>query len=302
MLPELAAPAATVETTVQGQPCIRLNLPSGDSALVALHGAQVLSWVASGRERLYLSPRAAFDGQSAIRGGIPVCWPQFNQRGPLPKHGFVRNLPWQVLPSHGDGEGDGDVAQASLCLALADSEATRTWWPEQFAAQLTVTLGAGSLRTELRVRNTGEPGAEGVRPWDFTAALHTYLRVDDVEQIRLAGLDGCTRWDAVADVHGHQHGDVTFAGEYDRVFAAAAAPLHLHDGAHTLQITQSPGLSNTVVWNPGSALCARLADMPPDGWRTMLCVEAAQIDQPVTLAPGSHWRGWQELRVLTQAP
>ena len=47
-------------------------------------------------------------------------------------------------------------------------------------------------------------------------------------------------------------------------------------------------------------VCARLADMPPDGWRAMLCVEAAQIDQPVALAPGAHWQGWQELRVLTQ--
>ena len=297
MLPELAAPAATIET-VRGQPCIRLTIPSGDSALVALHGAQVLSWVTSGRERLYLSPRAAWDGHSAIRGGIPVCWPQFNQRGPLPKHGFVRNLPWQPVPQ--DGKGDGGASQASVCLSLADSEATRAWWPEHFSAQLAVTLSAGALRTELQVRNTGEPGGDGARPWDFTTALHTYLRVDDVEHVRLSGLDGCARWDAVADVHGQQRGDVTFAGEYDRVFGAAAAPLYLCDGAHTLQITQSASLSNTVVWNPGSALCARLADMPPDGWRAMLCVEAAQIDQPVALAPGAHWQGWQELRVLTQ--
>lgn len=299
MLPERAASAATVET-VQGQPCIRLTLPSGDSARVALHGAQVLSWVASGRERLYLSPRAAWDGQSAIRGGIPVCWPQFNQRGPLPKHGFVRNLPWHPVRPDGNGHVDGDAVQASVCLALADSEATRAWWPEHFSAQLTVTLSAGALRTELQVCNTGEPGGDGARPWHFTTALHTYLRVDDVEHVRLSGLDGCARWDALADVHGHQHGDVTFAGEYDRVFGAAAAPLYLCDGAHTLQITQSASLSNTVVWNPGSALCARLADMPPDGWRAMLCVEAARIDQPATLAPGAHWQGWQELRVLTQ--
>lgn len=304
MLPELAVAPATVET-VQGQPCIRLSLANGDSALVALQGAQVLSWVAFGRERLYLSPRAAFDGQSAIRGGIPVCWPQFNQRGPLPKHGFARNLPWQPAPPDGavdgSGVGDSDAAQTSVRLALAHSDATRAWWPERFAALVTITLGAGSLRTELQVRNASEPGAPDARPWDFTTALHTYLRVDDVERVRLSGLDGCARWDAVADVQGQQHGDVTFAGEYDRVFAAPATPLHLRDADHTLQITQSPSLSNTVVWNPGSALCARLADMPPDGWRTMLCVEAARIDQPVTLAPGAHWQGWQALRVLTQA-
>ena len=62
-----AAPAAldkahTQTEVVHGQPCLRLQLPCGDSALVALHGAQVLSWVAGGCERLYLSPQAVFDG------------------------------------------------------------------------------------------------------------------------------------------------------------------------------------------------------------------------------------------------
>jgi glucose-6-phosphate 1-epimerase len=29
--------------------------------------------------------------------------------------------------------------------------------------------------------------------------------------------------------------------------------------------------------------------MPDDGWRQMLCVEAASIDTPVLLAPGQQW-------------
>ena len=82
----------------QGLPCILLQLPQGDAVTVALHGAQVLSWVSGGYERLYLSPKALFDGESAIRGGVPVCFPQFNQRGPLPKHGFARNLWWSQAP------------------------------------------------------------------------------------------------------------------------------------------------------------------------------------------------------------
>jgi glucose-6-phosphate 1-epimerase len=80
----------------RGQPALRAT--GGDAAVltVALHGAQVLSWTtADGVERLYLSPRAVFDGAAAIRGGVPICCPQFNQRGMLPKHGFMRNLPWE---------------------------------------------------------------------------------------------------------------------------------------------------------------------------------------------------------------
>ncbi|WP_087743882.1 MULTISPECIES: D-hexose-6-phosphate mutarotase [unclassified Acidovorax] len=289
MAPDSGVAEDSLET-LQGQSCIRLTTTQGDTALVALHGAQVLSWVAGGRERLYLSPQAVFDGQSAIRGGIPLCFPQFNQRGPLPKHGLARNLAWRRVPVGKDGD-----AQSAVCLELTDSDATRAWWPECFAAQLTVVLGEGSLRVQLAVHNTGSIDD---RAWYFTTALHTYLRVDDVGRAQLSGLDGCARWDALADVRGVQQGPVSFDGEYDRVFSAPAGSMHLHDGANGLQITQSASLSNTVVWNPGAALCARLADLPPDGYRSMLCVEAAQIDQPVALAPGQQWQGWQQFNLL----
>ncbi len=87
-------------TIYQNQACLRLTLPSQDTVLVALHGAQMLSWrTGDGRERLYLSPQAVMDGQAAIRGGVPLCFPQFNTRGSLPKHGFVRNTAW--LPGSG---------------------------------------------------------------------------------------------------------------------------------------------------------------------------------------------------------
>ena len=270
--------------TFRGQPCIRLHAGNGDTALVALHGAQVLSWVAAGRERLYLSPKAVFDGQAAIRGGIPLCFPQFNQRGPLPKHGFARNLAWRA---------DGAQAQEGstrLSLHLVDDERTRAWWPQAFVAQVDVVLSEGQLQVECTVRNTGAVA------WDFTVALHSYLRVDDVAQARVQGLDGCARWDAVADVHSLQQGPIGFVGEYDSVFASALAPLQLHDGTHRLEVAQSPTMGQTVVWNPGAALCARLADMPPEGHAHMLCVEAAQIDTPVHLAPGASWTGWQRLR------
>ena len=122
--------AFTESLEFRGQPAIALRLPHGDRVLVALHGAQVLSWqTADGTERLYLSPQALFDGQSAIRGGVPVCWPQFNMRGPLIKHGFVRNLPWQVLTTPEGTEAD------TLHLRLSDSAATRVFWPERFEAE-----------------------------------------------------------------------------------------------------------------------------------------------------------------------
>ena len=40
---------------------------------------------------------------------------------------------------------------------------------------------------------------------------------------------------------------------------------------------------------------AQMADMPPDGYRQMLCVEAAAVDPPVTLAAGAAWTGIQAI-------
>jgi D-hexose-6-phosphate mutarotase len=42
----------------------------------------------------------------------------------------------------------------------------------------------------------------------------------------------------------------------------------------------------TVVWNPWAEQAAKLADMEPEGWRRMLCVETANaMDDAVTLRP-----------------
>jgi glucose-6-phosphate 1-epimerase len=119
-----------------------------------------------------------------------------------------------------------------------------------------------------------------------------------VEQCRLQGLDGLPYWDAVADTHPTQQGDVRFGEELDRVYPRPGKTMELAAPAGGLRISQDAAWSETVVWNPGPALCARLADMPPQGWRQMLCVEAAAIDAPVHVAPGAHWRAAQRLHKL----
>jgi len=266
-----------------GLPALRLALPEGDAVVVARHGAQVLSWLTGGVERIYLSPRALMDGHSAIRGGVPICFPQFNQRGPLPKHGFVRNLAWQP-------DSPREAQPHELAMVLHDGDATRAFWPHAFRAELRVSLRPGSLRMALIVDNTGSA------PWTFAAALHTYLRVDEIANVRLEGLQGANRWDAVRDDrHVEMAPALRFEGEFDSVYTSAADGLRLVQPSGTLAIRQSASCTETVVWNPGAQLSAKLADMPDDGYRHMLCVEAARIDEPVQLHGGGQWTGWQEL-------
>ncbi|MDA8454438.1 D-hexose-6-phosphate mutarotase [Acidovorax sp. GBBC 3334] len=270
-------------------PAVRLQTARGEAATVAFQGAQVLSWTtADGTERLFLSPRSARDGHTAIRGGVPVCCPQFNQRGPLPKHGFMRNLPWRLVSESSGGH------EAQAALALDDDEATRALWPHAFGARLQVDLTPDALRLTLSLRNLGDA------PWSFTGALHTYLRVQGIDRAQVDGLQGRARWDAVADRHEVQQGPVRFGGEYDSVFSVpdASQPLRVETGQGALEVTQSASFTESVVWNPGAALCARLPDMPEDGFQHMLCVEAACVHTPVDVAPGTEWAGWQHLQAL----
>lgn len=274
------------ELLFAGLPATELHLPCGDRLVVAHHGAHVLSWVSGGRERLYLSPQSVMDGHAAIRGGIPVCFPQFNQRGDLPKHGFARNVSWAPKPAKLEAD------RAHLALSLGDSAATRQWWDQRFEALLLIELTPGALQVELVVRNTDS------KPLLFTGALHSYFAVSDVAQVRLLGLGGSAEWNAVTDGHGTAAPELRFVGEFDRVYSATPAGYELLDGPHTLSIEQDMDWTQTVVWNPGAAKCASLSDMPADGWQHMLCVEAAQVYEPICIAAGDFWQGAQRLAVL----
>jgi len=267
-----------------GLPARTLVLPNGDRLRVLLHGAQAVSWVAAGRERLYLSPLSRFDGVSAVRGGVPVCFPQFNQRGSLPKHGFARNLSWRA-----DAAVQSGPAQAALTLRLSSGAATLPLWSQAFEVQLTLLLQPGSLQVTLDVHNTDSA------PLVFTGALHTYLALDDIAAVQLEGLEGRQEWDALTDRRAQSQGRLRFNGEFDRVYDTAAPRLMLHDGQGRLVIEQSSSWAQTVVWNPGAG--AALADLPADGHARMLCVEAAQVTRPISVPAGGVWQGWQRLCV-----
>lgn len=272
------------EIEFHGIPALRLQGPRGASAVVSKLGAQVLSWITpDGRERLFLSDKAVFDGSVAIRGGVPVCWPQFSGLGDLPRHGFVRTRIWQA----GAQRSGDDYALATL--ELSDDEATRALWPHTFRLELTVMLEADRLDLELSVTNTG--GAE----FAFTGALHTYLRVVQVEDVTLEGLYGhdyrdAANGDAVIRDSGTH---IAVEAEMDRVYRQVRRPQLLQAGNLSLA-TQSQGFPDVVVWNPWVDQCAALADMPADGWRHMLCVEAV-AEQPVVVAAGDEWYGRQTL-------
>ncbi|MBK7613599.1 MAG: D-hexose-6-phosphate mutarotase [Vitreoscilla sp.] len=273
-------------TSFAGQPALALRAPDGARATVLLHGAHLVSWVpAGGEEQLYLSPTAKYGHGSSVRGGVPVIFPQFNARGPLPRHGLVRSRSWEATESVvRDGH-------AIAVLRFTDDIATRVHWKHGFEAELTVSLAGKEIDIELAVTNTGDT------PFEFTAALHTYLRCNELLKLQLEGLQNHGFEDFLnSGVAGEQWGDVlTFVGAIDRIYHNVNGPLTLRELGRRASISMS-GFDDVVVWNPGGDGVQQLADMPDEDWRRMLCVEAARIREPVHLMPGEDWAGMQSLR------
>jgi glucose-6-phosphate 1-epimerase len=268
----------TFKMSPLGGPVATMSGPAG-SAVVALQGAQLLGWTPSGhRPVIWLSPVERLGTVKALRGGTPVCWPWFaaHPADPTkPMHGFVRTRIWAVRAAAVTADGVWvEFGQRSTPADLA-------LWPHQAAVTLRVTL-ASQLGLTLTTTNTG------AAQFALTQALHTYFHVGDIGAITVAGFDGESYQDKLADfARRQQSGVVRFAGEVDRIYDRHAGEATIVDERLQRRITiaQSGGRS-AVVWNPGPDKAARLGDLGPGtgnqgGWREFVCVETANAGDDV---------------------
>lgn len=260
-----------------GEDAVTLVHSSGATARITRHGAHVVSWVdPSGQERLYLSSRARYGAGEAIRGGIPVIFPQF-ATGPLPKHGFLRTRPWSLVANLGD----------SATFRITDDEETRALWPHRYSAELSVEL-AEMLTVSLVIRNSGDS------TFSFTAALHNYFAVTAVQQAAVEGLSGLVYVDKVTGGTRcvEEDAELRIRGETDRIYVAGPRQVAVSSAlGSSSTVIGADGFGDWVVWNPWRELSSTLADMEPDDYLEMLCVEAARISEPVVLTPGATWNG-----------
>ena len=97
----------------------------------------------------------------------------------------------------------------------------------------------------------------------------------------LAGLSGLRYRDSVLQRDELQRVELLLPGDsgvvdLDRIYFQAKEPLLLSEHRLNGRVRRVPitsqGFDDAVVWNPGPERCAKLADMPADGWRHMLCV------------------------------
>ncbi|MEP4078989.1 D-hexose-6-phosphate mutarotase [Haloferula sp.] len=250
-------------------PVLEIDHPTC-SARVALHGAQVMSWHPKGQEEvIYLSPEAVFREGKAIRGGVPLCWPWFNAHpinSELPSHGFARSQFWDLESEEVDESG------VTLKLSLR----CPVW-----TAVVTIQMGQ-SLSVSFETFSFGK------EPLTISGAIHTYLRVGNVGEIAIHGLEDTDYLDTVGDRVGRrQEGPVVIDREVDRIYDSSSS-VRLEDPVMKRTIiVEKEGSPSTVVWNPWKEKAAALGDLPDNDYRDFVCVEAAIAnDRAVSLEIG----------------
>ncbi len=269
-------------------PCRTLTSVGSDGARITgcAHGGHITGWWPAGAtdSRLWMSERSECGPGVAIRGGIPVIFPQFGTLGPLPKHGYARTAAWTHTTVAGSG-----VRPAEASLGFETTLGPTDDWPHQARLTLAATAGGASLTVQLHVHNTGESELA------FTAALHSYLSVGG-PAAQLVGLgersardatDGARHVTLPERIPATQAMDLMVPGVLD-------VPVEIQQPSGESLVVTAHGFGDRVLWNPGPGHA--LADVAPGDERGFVCVEPALLE-PVTLPAQARWEGSMQLRV-----
>jgi len=235
-------------------------------AKIALQGAHVFEYKSKNKPALlWLSPQACFEESKAIRGGIPICFPWFGKHkknDTFPQHGFARTILWELVL-----EEELEDASTHIRLKLSDSEETLKVWAYRFEVYLDVVIGE-KLILGLHITNND------TKAFEASTALHTYFDISHIDDVSIVGLGGCSYYDAMTQTMHVQNKILQINSEVDRVYQLKENSVRLNDASQEIDI-EAKGSSSMVVWNPWKQKSMAMADMPDDGYLSMVCLETS---------------------------
>jgi glucose-6-phosphate 1-epimerase len=303
--------AHITETTGRSDlPVVQLHHSEGTHCEVYLHGATVTACSLSGKQLIFVSEEAVWDGTKPIRGGIPLVFPQFGQpNASMPSHGVARTQQWSVLDTFVDDLTEDVVA----LLQLQDNEETRAVFPHNFELRYELRLNPKSLSCKLMISNTGDS------EFACHALLHTYFHISDISNITVRGFEGCTYIDKLQDNAKltEMRASIAITQETDSIYTNEASDIPdivIIDSAyqHEIRVQKSatrrdqrdvdtPVPCDTVLWNPWVEKAARLADIGDNEYHNFVCVEPGTVSQWVSLPPSESLILWQNLSIRAAA-
>lgn len=264
---------------IDGLPALHVSTDVCE-ATIQLHGAHLTSFVpADGDEMLWMSSLAQAEGPTAIRGGVPICFPWFGSGvsgQATPSHGFARLAAWRLVDAY-DDEGSVTLTFELNSNDVADLD-NKHAWPRGLSARYAVRLGA-EVHLMLTATNDGDDSVV------MEEALHTYLRVPNIADTAIDGDAGERYLDQLSGRTETVSDSITFPGEVDLVLDSTR-DLTVTCGGTPLVTVEREGSHSIVIWNPHIDKARALRDVPDDAWPEFVCVEAANVkDNAVTLQP-----------------
>ncbi len=271
----------SLEEIAPGCPILKIR-SSRANADISLYGGQVLSFrpVHTEQDVLFLSRRAMFRNGTAIRGGIPICWPWFGndpENRNRPSHGFARTSNWRLAEIR--SEPDSSVI---LSLHLNDTQESLAVWPAAFRLELNISVST-ELKLELVSRN------ESSVPMMITQALHSYFRVSAAEKTEIIGLEGCEYIDKLDQGRVKYQKAVLYPkGGFDRIYSISNSAVTISDSGFRRRIeVKSSGSRSIVAWNPWKEKSGAIRDLKNADYQHFVCLETANAGHDsVSILPG----------------
>ncbi|WP_457745036.1 D-hexose-6-phosphate mutarotase [Sulfurimonas sp.] len=243
------------------------------SAKIAFQGAHIFSYKRSNKEELlWVSSLSAFTLGSAIRGGIPICWPRFgNLDKSLPQHGFARTAVFELVEVIADNN-----TLTTVHLRLKSSNETKKLWAYAFTLDILFHI-SNELKIEMITTNND------TKEFLITQAFHAYFKLSDIKNIEIFGLENKPFLDSLVNEEKVQKGSIRINEEVDRIYQKANGKIILQDLEKRLEI-QSKHSSSVIVWNPWIKKCSQMSGMEKEGYKSFVCIESANaVDDFVML-------------------
>jgi len=226
----------------------------------------------------------------AIRGGIPVIFPQFGA-GPLPQHGFARTSVWSIKEAKVVSPNE-----VWVTVELKEDEKTMKVWNNTFSLELQFKIYySKETQSKLIIKFTAANSSN--KEFTFTAALHTYFSVKDITKTSVSSLTGLEYLDKVKNLKAKEESPfVKFSGETDRIYYKAPKRVEIieEEGKEHIYV-EKENFGEVVVWNAWKEKAKAMEDLGDDDWKNYVCVEAAAVGEPITLKPKETWSAIQEI-------
>lgn len=265
------------------------NETDGSQITIYQQGGHISSWkTATGEEHLYNSPKTIYADGKAIRGGVPLIFPQFSDLGPLPvSHGFLRVSNFELK---GTSKKNG-LQEVQLEYRLRPGM-QKVLPNASVDVLLTVAFSATQLYMDAKVTNQGNS------EFEFAFAFHTYFAAQ-VNGVEVGGLNETPYLDDLQARKPCPAAPVKhITEEIDRIYVnQKTAPVHLSypnpNGGKKLLTIKTDNFKDVVLWNPWIEKTKQTKDLPEDAYLHFVCVEHGTILEKEKLKPQDTWHAAQ---------